>query len=134
MFFFKILLGLPLIVILLVFAFVNNDMTVFSLWPTDIEITISQSVMIIALYSLGYIAGWFFTWLSYSPVRRALRNQKKQNRKITKEQEKLSKEVEGLRGNIDELKAAVPTEEKSGMFSRFRKIFKSKSNEIKESL
>lgn len=130
MFFFKLLLGLPLLVILLVFAFVNNDMTVFSLWPTNIEITVSQSVMIIALYSLGYIAGWFFTWLSYSPIRRALRNQKRQNRKITKEQEKLTKEVEGLRGNIDELKAAVPSvEEKNGIFNLFHKIFKPKDKE-----
>ncbi len=133
MFFFKILLGLPLIVVLLVFAFVNNDMTVFSLWPTNIEITVSQSVMIIALYSLGYIAGWFFTWLSYSPIRRALRSQKRQNRKITKEQEKLTKEVEGLRGNIDELKASVPVEEKNGLLKRF-KLFHPKSQETKESL
>lgn len=124
MWFFRILIGIPLIVALLVFAFTNNDMSTFSLWPTDIEVTVSQSVMIILLYALGYIAGWFFTWVSYSPIRRALRDQKKQNRKIAKEQEKLNKEVEGLRGNIDELKAAVPPEPALTLWQRFKKIFK----------
>lgn len=134
MLFFKILIGLPLIAVLLIFAFVNNDMTVFSLWPTDIEVTISQSVMIILLYFLGYLAGWFFTWLSYAPIRRALRNQKKQNRKITKEQEKLTKEVEDLRGNIDELKTITPNEKKSGIFERLKNSFKRKAPVSKESL
>ncbi len=125
MLFFKILIGLPLITILLVFAFVNNDMATFSLWPTDIEVTVSQSVIIILLYALGYIAGWFFTWLSYSPIRRALRNQKKQNRKMSKEQEKLTKEVEGLRDNIDELKASTTTEAPLTFVQRLKRIFKS---------
>jgi len=132
MLFFKILLGIPILVVLLVFAFVNNDMVTFSLWPTDIEITISQSAMIIALYALGYIAGWFFTWLSYSPIRRALRIQKKQNRKMTKEQEKLTKEVEGLRGNIDELKSNTPSKPDIGFAQRLKNIFKSAKSESSE--
>lgn len=130
MLFFKILIGLPLTIILLVFAFVNNDMATFSLWPTDIEVTVSQSVIIILLYALGYLAGWFFTWLSYAPIRRALRNQKKQNRKMTKEQEKLTKEVEGLRDNIDELKSAAPAEPKTNWLQKIFR-FNSSSQESK---
>ena len=121
---FKLLIGLPITVALLVFAFVNNNMVELSLWPTEIEITISQSVLIVLLYALGYLVGWFFTWISYSPIRRALRDQKKQNRKIAKEQEKLNKEVEGLRGNIDELKAAVPPEPALTLGQRLKKLFK----------
>ena len=125
MLFFKILIGLPLITVLLVFAFVNNETATFSRWPTDIEVTVSQSVIITLIYTLGYIAGWFSAWLSYSPIRRALRNQKKQNRKMSKEQEKLTKEVEGLRDNIDELKASAPSEAPLTFIQRLKSIFKS---------
>lgn len=127
MLFFKILIGLPLIVALLVFAFVNNNMVELSLWPTDLEVTISQSVLIVLLYALGYIAGWFFTWVSYAPVRRHLRAQRRENRKMSKEQEKLSKEVEDLRGNIDVLKANTPAEVKPSFFKRLKNMFKSDS-------
>lgn len=129
---FKLLIGLPITVALLVFAFVNNNMVELSLWPTEIEITISQSVLIVLLYALGYLVGWFFTWLSYSSIRSALRNQKKQNRKIAKEQEKLTKEVEGLRGNIDVLKASIPPEEVFTWWQKFKKIFHSDSKLSKE--
>ncbi len=123
--FIKVLIGLPLIFIILVFAFVNNDMAVFSLWPTGIEITVSLSVAIVFLLLVGYIWGWFFTWLSYSPVRSALRQQKKQNKKLSKEQEKLVKEVEGLQDNIENLKNIVPAEGKKSLKERVKNFFSS---------
>ena len=59
--FIKVLVGLPIVLAVLVFAFVNNDMASFSLWPTGIEITGSLSVAIVFLVITGYIIGWFFT-------------------------------------------------------------------------
>ncbi len=123
MFFFKIIIGLPLIALLLLFAFVNNNMVELSLWPADIEITVSQSVLIVFLYALGYLAGWFFTWVSYSPLRRMLRAQRRENRKMNKEQEKLNKQVEDLRGNIDVLKSATPEKSKPSFKERLKKFF-----------
>ncbi len=130
--FIRVLIGLPLIFIILVFAFVNNDMAVFSLWPTGVEITVSLSVAIVFLLLMGYIFGWFFTWLSYSPVRSALRQQKKQNKKLSKEQEKLVKEVEGLQDNIENLKNIVPTEEKKSFKEKFKGLFKSSKDDTAE--
>ena len=124
--FIKALIGIPFILVVLIFAFVNNDMANFSLWPTGIEITISLSVAIVFLVFVGYLAGWLSTWMSYAPVRRALRDQKKQNKKLCKEQEKLAKEVEGLHGNIETLKASVPTPEKTSVWNRLNKFFASK--------
>ncbi len=121
--FIKALIGLPLAFVVLVFAFVNNDMAAFSLWPTAIEITVSLSVAIIFLLVLGYIIGWFFTWLSYIPLRKALRHQKKQNKKLSKEQEKLAKEVEGLQGNIESLRSGVSPEPKVSLKERLKKAF-----------
>ena len=53
--FVKMIIGLPLIVIIAVFAFVNNDMAVFSLWPFNMEITVSLSVAVIFFIVFGYI-------------------------------------------------------------------------------
>jgi uncharacterized integral membrane protein len=120
--FIKALIGIPLILVFLIFAFVNNDMANFSLWPTDIEITVSLSVAIVFLVMAGYVAGCFFSWLSYAPIRRSLRQQKKQNKKLSREQQKLSKEVEGLQGNLDTLKAAVPPEPKLSIKDKIKQI------------
>ena len=103
--FIKLLIGLPVLAIVLVFAFVNNDLADFSLWPFDFVITTPLSVAIVFLVFFGFVFGWLFKWMSYAPVRKALRQQKKQNKKLNKEQEKLVKEVQGLHENIETLKA-----------------------------
>lgn len=126
--FIKALIGIPLALVILVFAFVNNDMAVFNLWPTGIEITVSLSVAIIFLLILGYLIGWLFTWLSYAKVRQALRTHKKQNKKLAKEQEKLTKEVEDLHGSIENLKASLPEEEKPAWSERFKSAFVGKAS------
>ena len=92
--FIKMLIGVPLLMVILVFAFVNNDLATFNLWPFYIEITVSLSVAIVFFILLGFILGEFFSWLSYSPVRKALRSQKKENKKLNKEQQKLVKEMD----------------------------------------
>ena len=127
--FIKVLIGLPLVFIILVFAFVNNDMATFNLWPTGIEVTTSLSVAVIFFVVVGYILGWLFTWLSYASVRRSLREQKKENKKLCKEQEKLTKEVEGLHGNIESLRGSVPPSIESASFlQKFKSFFFKKDN------
>ena len=76
--FVKMIIGLPLIVIIAVFAFVNNDMAVFSLWPFNMEITVSLSVAVIFFIVFGYIVGRLDSWLSYG--RRAAARMKARNR------------------------------------------------------
>lgn len=118
--FIKMLIGLPLLVVILVFAFMNNDLATFNLWPFYIEITVSLSVAIVFFIFVGFVLGEFFSWLSYAPVRKALRNQKKQNRKLSKEQQKLVKEMETLQQDS----AVKPA--KSGTGSRFKNLFRRK--------
>lgn len=88
--FIKLLIGLPLVVVILVFAFVNNDLATFNLWPFYVEITVSQSVAIVSFVVFGYILGKVSSWMSYAPVRAQLRKQKKENKKLNKEQQKLT--------------------------------------------
>ena len=80
--FIKLLIGLPLVVVILVFAFVNNDLATFNLWPFYVEITVSQSVAIVSFVVFGYILGKVSSWMSYAPVRAQLRKQKKENKKL----------------------------------------------------
>ena len=123
--FIKYIIGLPLFVLLLVFAIVNNDFVTLKIWPTDIEIITSLSVVIIFLFLFGYFIGKLFTWMSYSSVRSSLRAHKKQNKKLSKEQEKLSKEVENLQENIETMNRTDASEKKSWK-ENFKNMFKKK--------
>lgn len=125
--FIKWLIGLPLLLVILIFAFVNNDLATFNLWPFYIEITVSLSVAIVFFIVFGFFFGHLYSWMSYAPVRKALRKQKKQNKKLSKEQLKLVKEMEGLHTNLETMEAKLP---KIGFKQRFKNIFKRKPKTI----
>lgn len=108
--FIRMIIGLPLIIVAAVFAFVNNDMAVFSLWPFNVEITASLSVAIVFFLVAGYIIGKLDSWLSYSPLRSALRSQQRQNRKLSREQQALAGKVESLKGDLQNAKAKAEAE------------------------
>lgn len=116
----KTIIGLPLLVALLVFAFVNNDFATFSFWPFYLEITISLSVAILFLFLAGFMFGSFFTWLSYAP---ALHSEKRQNKKLAKNQKKLTEKVSTLKEDVTDLKKQIPFKE------RFKNFFKRKPQE-----
>lgn len=127
------LIGIPITTIILVFAFVNNDLVTFSLWPFTVEATVSLSVVVIVLTILGFIMGRLSAWFAYAPLRRELFKRKKENRKLSEEHKKLNTTVDSLKDNLENLKAqtvekkegddsekAVP-EFFKGVFSRFNK-------------
>ena len=121
--FVKFIIGLPLFILLLVFAVVNNDFVTLKIWPTDFEIITSLSVVIVFLTIFGYLLGRLFAWMSYSSIRSSLRAHKKQNKKLSKEQEKLSKEVESLQENIETIGRLDKQLEKKSWVKRFKNIF-----------
>lgn len=103
--FVKTIIGLPVLIVLMIFAFVNNDLANFSLWPFDLEITVSLSVAIIFFVLLGFLFGGLFSWLSYAPLRKDLRKQKKKNKKLSKQQQILAETVSDLQGDLEHIKA-----------------------------
>ena len=121
--FIKTLIGLPIVAIILVFAFVNNNLVEFSLWPFELEITVSQSVAVLFFIILGFIFGTFFSWLSYAPLRKDLKKQKKANKKLCKQQQALTETVSGLQGDLEQIKAEKEAlmPEKPGWLSFLRK-------------
>ena len=129
--FIKLLIGLPLVVVILVFAFVNNDLATFNLWPFYVEITVSQSVAIVSFVVFGHILGKVSSWMSYAPVRAQLRKQKKENKKLNKEQQKLTEKVSGLQENLETLKTqtAEILPPKPTLKDMMKNIFKRKEKE-----
>ena len=129
--FIKLLIGLPLVIVILVFAFVNNDLATFNLWPFYVEITVSQSVAIVSFVVFGYILGKVSSWMSYALVRAQLRKQKKENKKLNKEQQKLTEKVSGLQENLETLKTqtAEILPPKPTLKDMMKNIFKRKEKE-----
>lgn len=123
----RMLVSIPIIAIILVFAFVNNDMVSFSLWPFDIEVTSSFSVIVVALILIGYVLGRISGWFAYLPLRKNLVVSKMQNKK-------LCKTIGGLQGDISSLKKETvkepictlsEEEERKASPSLFARLFKS---------
>ena len=127
--FIKMLIGLPILIIILIFAFVNNDLATFNLWPFYFEITVSQSVAIVFFILLGFLLGLLWMWLSYAPVRKALRLQKKQNKKLNKEQRKLAEQVSGLQTNLETIKAVHAAAPNPSLKERLKAAFSRKKKD-----
>lgn len=126
--FIKMLIGLPVLVALLVFAFVNNDLATFNLWPFFVEVTVSWSVAILFFVIFGFALGLLYSWLSNAPLRASLRSQKKQNKKLNKEQLKLVKEMEVLQENLENLKEFEAAQPKASFGERIKGLFASKED------
>lgn len=130
--FVKMLIGLPLLIVILVFAFVNNDLATFNLWPFYLEVTVSLSVAIVFFIFLGFVLGEFFSWLSYAPVRKALRSQRKQNKRLSKEQQKLVKEMECLHTNLETLKEQENLAPRKSLKDSFVSLFRRRKNDVRD--
>ena len=118
--FMKLLIGLPILIVILIFAFVNNDLATFDLWPFYFEMAVVFFIL------LGFILGLVWMWMSYAPVRKALRQQVKQNKKLSKEQQKLVEKVSGLQSNLDSFKAAEAAKPKPTIKERLKAAFSRK--------
>ncbi len=128
----KTLIGLPVLIVILLFAFVNNDLATFSLWPFAFEVTVSLSVAVVFFILLGFFLGHLFSWMSYAPVRKALRQHKKQCKKLNKEQQRLVREMEDLHEDLENIKAKEALLPKPSFKEKLKNWFKSEQNEPSE--
>ena len=129
--FIKLIVGLPLVVIICVIAFMNGGKKIgFDLWPFSHDISIDLGLLIVVSVLLGYIIGKIGSWMTYAPIRMALRNQQRQNRKLSAEQQKLVEKVEGLKENLENIKASEPVAPKESGLNKFKQqlggLFKGK--------
>ena len=106
----------------------------FSFLPKEYIKTV-PALFIFFLY--GYIYARIDAWFTYYPLRRALRQQRKQNKVLNKEQAKLNATVNGLKQNIvglqeknNAITAEAPKNDDKqyfgGFLNRIRNIFSAK--------
>lgn len=125
--FLRKIIEIPLIIIVVVFAVINNDFATFNLKPFDLDITVSLSVLILVLFFAGYLLGRFDAFVANAPLRANLREQKKANKALNKEHEKLNAKFSDLKEDWEELKnkeTAAPKisfKEKVAKFFSFKK-------------
>lgn len=115
----KILIAFPLLGFFIVFLIQNNE--IVPLWPlTNMEWfpveRVGTSIVYFVLFCLGYFCGRLSAWSAYAPIRSLVRQQKKENKVLSKEHAKLNHEHEVLNQQITSLqeaekqaKAARPT-------------------------
>ncbi|MBQ8870299.1 MAG: LapA family protein [Alphaproteobacteria bacterium] len=127
--FIRRLIGIPLIVVVIVFAVVNNDFATFTLKPFDVDITISLSVLILVLFFAGYLLGRLDGYVANAPLRSSLRAHKKTNKVLNKEHEKLHATVSDLQENIEYLKNKEPEKTKVPFKQKMSKFFSFKKNQ-----
>ena len=138
--FIRMIVGLSLIIIIAIFAFMNNDMTSFEFWPFNVEVKVTQSVAIIVFLLIGYIIGKVDSWMSYSPMRKALRCQLRQNKKLNAQHQKLNETVQDLKGTIESSKNTINNTQKessvsgtiAGAKDKVMSLFKRKEDEPKQ--
>lgn len=126
--FIRKLIGIPLIILVIVFAVINNDFATFTLKPFNLDITISLSVLILVLFFLGYLLGRLDGYAANAPVRSQLKLHKKTNKALNKEHEKLHATVSNLQENIEYLKNKETEEPKVALKEKISKFFSFKKN------
>jgi uncharacterized integral membrane protein len=127
--FIRRLIGIPLVIIVIVFAVINNDFATFTLKPFNIDITISLSVLILILFFSGYLLGRLDGYVANAPVRSQLKIHKKTNEALNKEHEKLHATVSNLQENIEYLKNKEPETPKITLKEKMSNFFSFKKNQ-----
>lgn len=127
--FIRRLIEIPLIIIVIIFAVINNDFATFTLKPFNMDITVSLSVLILVLFFSGYLLGRLDAFVSYAPLRKQLRHQKKANRALNKEHAKLHEKVSTLQENLEQIKNKEPEEPSVPLKERLSQFFTFKKND-----
>lgn len=125
--FIRHLIEIPLILVVIIFAVINNDFATFNIKPFNLDITVSLSVLILVLFFAGYLLGRLDAFVANAPLRAQLRIQKKANKALNKEHEKLHEQFSSLQENFEVLKhqepqaPKIPFKEKVAGFFSFKK-------------
>ena len=69
----RILIAVPLLLIVVLFALSNRAPVAFGLWPTDIVVTLPLSLAVLGAMAVAFLAGALVLWLSVLAARRRAR-------------------------------------------------------------
>ncbi len=91
----RLIVGIPLLIVLLLFALSNQQDVRLALWPTDFTLQAPIAIAILAAAAAAFIIGALFTWLGGMGQRRRAR--------------RAEDTVRLLEGQIAALKSRLPT-------------------------
>ncbi len=83
----RLLIAVPLLVLLVLFALSNTAALRLGLWPTDYSVTLPASIVILGAMAVAFLAGAFVVWVGEMGRRRRAR-QAEQTVKLLEDQVK----------------------------------------------
>ncbi len=83
---------IPLMVIAVVFAVVNRQLTQVNLWPFDIELQAPLFLVVLLSIFVGFILGGVASWMAATRKRRRARNDRARLRNLEQEVHNLQRD------------------------------------------
>lgn len=69
----RFVLGIPLLVVLVLFALSNRQPVTVGFWPTDFNLVVPLAGAVLAVAAFAFLAGALIVWISELRVRRRAR-------------------------------------------------------------
>jgi uncharacterized integral membrane protein len=69
----RVLIALPFLLVLILFALSNRQPVTLAFWPTDFALTMPLSLAILLAMALAFLLGALFVWIPGLAVRRRAR-------------------------------------------------------------
>ncbi len=133
--FLRTLIEIPVILIVIVLAVVNDTMVSFSLKFLGFNVSISLSLLILALFFIGYFIGRLDGYIANAPLRSKLSESQKaakilnkEHQKLGKEHEKLNEHFSHLKEDLEQLKVSSIQEPKVSFKTKLANFFKFHKN------
>lgn len=96
----RLIVGIPLLALLVLFALSNPVPVRLTLWPTDFAVEVPLSLAILALTATAFVIGALFVWINELGQRRRAR--------------RAEHTVRLLEAQVEELKARLPAQPANG--------------------
>ncbi|HLJ06365.1 MAG TPA: lipopolysaccharide assembly protein LapA domain-containing protein [Acetobacteraceae bacterium] len=91
----RLLIGIPLLLVMVLFALSNRAPVTLVLWPTDFSLEVPLSLAILAGMAIAFLVGGLLVWFSALAQRRRAR--------------RAEQEVRLLEAEVQSLKARLPS-------------------------
>src|SRR5579859_7721064 len=91
----RLLIGIPLLLVMVLFALSNRAPVTLVLWPTDFSLELPLSLAILAAMAIAFLVGGLLVWFSALAQRRRAR--------------RAEQEVRLLEAEVQSLKARLPS-------------------------
>jgi uncharacterized integral membrane protein len=97
----RIVIALPFLLLLVLFALSNPEPVRLVLWPTDLMLQAPLSLAVLVAMAASFVAGGLFVWFG-------LLGQARRARRAEKRAARLSREVEAMKPRPGAIRAAPP--------------------------